>query len=106
MQNQHYKILKIWILNQKKRCPRAAENFEFELLYVNVNLRKNKHAAELLGTSNLSIKIVCSPPKSRDTVPLKYHYNHLQNSVYNDSLFNHHFNIRMDPFDVTMVPFR
>ena len=51
----------------------AAENFEFELLYENVNLRKNKHAAELLGTSNLSIKIVCSPPKSRDTVPLKYH---------------------------------
>jgi len=47
-----------------------AANFELKLLYENVKKIKNKHAAELLGTSNLSIKIVCSPPKSRDTVPL------------------------------------
>ena len=32
-----------------------------------------KHVAEVVGTSNLYIKIICSPLKSFDTVPLSFY---------------------------------
>ena len=42
-----------------------------EKLYENENLEKNKHAAEILVTCDLPIEIICSPPKSHETFPLK-----------------------------------
>ena len=41
------------------------------MLYENENLKKNKHAAEILVTCALPIKIICRPTKSRETIPLK-----------------------------------
>ena len=39
------------------------ENFELKILYENVHKEKNKHAADILGTYALSIKIICIPRK-------------------------------------------
>jgi len=40
------------------------------MLYENENLEKNKHVAWIQITCALPIKIICKPPKSRETVPL------------------------------------
>ena len=34
------------------------------------NLEKNKHAADIVATCALSCTIICSPPKSHETIPL------------------------------------
>ena len=34
------------------------------------DIKKNKHAVDIVATYALSITIICSPPKSRETIPL------------------------------------
>ena len=36
MQDQHYKILKIWIFNQKRRSPRVNDTAETEKLHFRI----------------------------------------------------------------------
>ena len=56
-----------------------------KILYENADTNKNNHDAEILKTSNLSNKIVCRPPHSRETIPLSFIVLYVHCTTYSKS---------------------